>query len=158
MGLLAVHFYPIILAVVSTAALVVTSITALCNGHAKAGDWPYVTDFAARPPESSIFAMFISASSMLVASVVYIRYKEVRAFYRVHWVSISTNRMNKAGLYIGWTMSLAFLVMACFPAGQEPDVHYVAAFSGFGLGILYFILQVVLAFEETRCIGNLCIL
>ena len=142
MGLLAVHFYPIILAVVSSATLIITSIIAIVEGHVHAQDWPYVTDFAAQPPESSIFSMFISACSLITAIVVYVRYKQVRAHYRVHWVSIRVNRLNKAGLYIGWIVCVMFTIMACFPVRQEQYVHYTAAFSGFGLGILYFIVQV----------------
>lgn len=142
MGLLAPHYYPIALAILSSLTFIVTAIVALCTGHTNIDDWPYVSENASRPPESCIFALFISTCALIIAVIVYVRYKQVKAFYRVHWVSHTINRINRVALYVGWTCAVAFSVTACFPVAQEPTVHYTAAYVGFGSGILYFVLQV----------------
>ena len=134
------HYFPAAVAILSSLTFVVTLITALASGHTNA--WPYISDAAAKPPESSIFALSINICSVLIACVVYIRFKQVQAQYRVNWVNRKVRAVNKASFVIGLVSAFAFSLAASFQVSSVEVVHLTGALTGFGLGIVYLWLEV----------------
>jgi len=145
MGLPKPHFYPAAVAALSSLTFVAVVAIGVANGHVS--DWPHISDIASRPPESCIFAFSINLCSVLIACLVYVRFKEVQAHYRINWVRRQLRAVNKVGLYVGWVSTLAFSVAATFQVSSVKVVHFVGALTGFGLGIVYLWFQVFASYH-----------
>ena len=66
------YIYPLVSGLVLPVTFVLTFIISVTLSHTEL-DWPYISDTATRPPESSIFSQIVNFGALLLAISFYIR-------------------------------------------------------------------------------------
>jgi hypothetical protein len=92
--------------------------------------------------ESCIFAQFLNVGALLVAIVVYIRYKQVHEFLVSHQIGYRSIKVNIVGLYLGWIGAFGISIVANFQETAVFRVHLTGALMAFGVGSAYLWTQV----------------
>ena len=78
----------------------------------------------------------------VVGFVVYIRYKQVEAYFRFKPAGIWMPRINMGGLIMGMVSALGVTVVGAFQETNVFTIHVVGAFMSFLGGSIYFCFQV----------------
>ena len=116
--------------------------------------WPYVSEGATHPPESYVFSEMINFASILLAGIIYVRYRQIdRLLYHVSLLK-RVGRKNVVALWFGLLACGGFSIVANFQLTKLTQVHYVGAFSCFGLGTVYFWMQGFISYSVRSHAGS----
>lgn len=86
--------------------------------------------------------------SLSVALTIYTRYRQIYHVTEHHEVLKDLiGRLNKKALYIGLASCYGISIVANFQETNVRIMHYVGAFTAFGMGTLYFGLQSVISYR-----------
>ncbi|XP_074652601.1 DNA damage-regulated autophagy modulator protein 2-like isoform X3 [Tubulanus polymorphus] len=141
------HWLPFLVAVGTPLTFVITYVISVLNGHVEAG-FPYISDTGTNSPESCIFGQLLNINAVLVGIVVYIRYKQIIAYYRNEAiVQLYILKLNKASLIIGILAGLGLSVVANFQETNVLAVHLIGAFTGFACGCIYAWIHAVISYK-----------
>lgn len=111
--------------------------------------WPYISDTGVHVPESCIFSQLLNIASTLIALTILVRYKQVEQQCRDN-LTANSNRiisLNKIALYVGLASAAGLSIVANFQELQLFTIHMIGAFSAFGFGLIYCILQTKLSYS-----------
>jgi len=131
---------PVVIVIMLPATFLTTYTIAVLEGHVPA-EFPYISDTGTLPPESCIFGQLLNITAMLIAALIYIRYKQVQD----HHINSpydtgqgrAINRYNRACLIIGWVAALGISFVANFQETSVLIVHMIGAWLAFGGGTMY---------------------
>lgn len=125
-------------------------------------DVPYISDAATYSPESCIFGQLINTGCVLrkllriyfnkvsiqlflVGLTIYTRYRQIVHVVEHHQALANLiGRLNRKALYIGLASCYGISIVANFQETNVRPMHYVGAFTAFGMGTLYFWYQSII--------------
>uniref|UniRef100_A0A1A8G1K6 DNA-damage regulated autophagy modulator 2 n=1 Tax=Nothobranchius korthausae TaxID=1143690 RepID=A0A1A8G1K6_9TELE len=152
---------PAALVVWTAASFVFAYITAVVLDHVDPLV-PYISDTGTMAPERCVFGIMLDVSAFLGIATVYVRYKQVEALTGEDEACVQ--KLNLAGLVLGWTSSLGMCVVANFQKTTLFSMHLVGAVLTFGVGALYIVIQTVMSLymhphihSRTMFVVRLCI-
>lgn len=117
--------------------------------------WPYVSEGATYSPASCVFSEMINFASILLAAIIYVRYRQIdRLSYHHASLLKRVARKNVVALWFGLMACGGFSIVANFQLTNLPQVHYVGAFSCFGLGTIYFWMQGFISYSVRSHAGS----
>lgn len=87
--------------------------------------------------------------------MVYIRYCEVCQYYESYSISPKVIRLNKAGVWLGVFSCLGLSIVANFQETSVKYVHYFGATLCFGVGTIYFWIQVICFLKKSMDISDI---
>lgn len=110
--------------------------------------WPYISDTGTKTPESCIFSQLFNIVATLIAITIAIRYKQVEQQCRDNLIP-DANRvfaLNKWSFFIGLASAVGLSIVANFQELQLFVVHMIGAFTAFGFGLIYSVIQTRLSY------------
>ncbi|KAK7098942.1 DNA damage-regulated autophagy modulator protein 2-like [Littorina saxatilis] len=152
------HVFPVIMALYLPFTFIITYAIAVYNDHVEPV-FPYISDTGTIPPESCIFGQLLNLYAALTAWCMYLRYKQVRLYYRgveLAGIEPGSHRSrsvrkkqlaNKACLVIGIIASLGASVVGNFQEDNVLSVHLLGAAMAFGGGGVYIWMQALLSYK-----------
>ncbi|XP_061663014.1 DNA damage-regulated autophagy modulator protein 1 isoform X2 [Syngnathoides biaculeatus] len=135
---------PVFLVVWSSTTFIVSYVIALFRRDVDVL-FPYISDTAAKPPESCIFGLMTFVSACAGVATVYGRFKFVEKLSEVG----AATALNKAALALGMLSCLGMCVVATFQETAVTAVHDVGALLFFVSGVLYIILQAGISYRAS---------
>lgn len=117
--------------------------------------WPYISEGGTFSPESCVFSMLTNVTSILLGIIIYIRFRQIeRLLY--HHVSLlnPVAKRNAVALWFGLAACFGLSMVANFQLTKLPQVHYIGAFSCFGLGTVYFWIQGFISYSVRSYSGS----
>lgn len=139
------YILPIAVFVLFPATFIITYIVAVLLKHVEA-DFPYISDTGTYSPESCVFGQLLNWGTMLMAAVIYIRFQQVKEYFRTYPLHISVRKLNKCGLWFGLISCVGLSFVANFQETNVITVHLTGAFMCFGFGTLYFWVQAICSY------------
>ncbi|KAG5677837.1 hypothetical protein PVAND_007559 [Polypedilum vanderplanki] len=131
------YLFPISVFLLFQITFLVTYIASILQNHV-VPDVPYISDSATYSPESCIFGQLINTGCVLLGITIYIRYRQIAHVIDHHEVLKElVEKLNKRSLYIGLISAYGISIVANFQETNVRPMHYVGAFTCFGLGSLY---------------------
>ncbi|XP_054714024.1 DNA damage-regulated autophagy modulator protein 1-like [Uloborus diversus] len=151
-----IHILPIFISVLIPCSFILTYALAVYLKHVKA-EFPYISDTGTTVPESCIFSQAVNFIAFLLASLMYIRYKQVEQHYRDHLSSEYTIvlRINKIALLVGWLGCFGVSVLANFQETSVLIVHMTGACCAFGCATGYSWLQTIISYYVCPLLNSL---
>lgn len=150
-----VYLFPIAVFLVFQITFICTYIAAILEGHVVPAI-PYISDAATYSPESCVFGQLINIGCVLLGIVVYIRFRQIeQLIYHHPELFESTAKLSKNALWLGMGSCLGCSVVANFQETNVRMVHFIGAFTCFGLGTAYFWLQAYISYNISPFTGNL---
>lgn len=147
-----VFWAPIVAFAVCQSTFLSTSIAVIYHHNVT---WPYVSEGATYPPESCVFSEMINFASLLLAGIIYVRYRQIdRLLYHHVRLLKRVARQNVIALWFGLIACGGFSIVANFQLTEMPVVHYIGAFSCFGLGTVYFWMQGFISYSVRSHAGS----
>ncbi|KAK7447122.1 hypothetical protein BaRGS_00040212, partial [Batillaria attramentaria] len=155
------HIFPIIMALYLPVAFLITYGMAVYSEHVKPV-FPYISDTGTIPPESCVFGQLLNVYAALSAWCMYLRYKQVRLYYRyIQSQGVvpqsdrfrSTRRkliLNKICLVIGIVAALGVSVVGNFQEDHVISVHLLGATMAFGGAGVYCWMQAIISYKMSR--------
>jgi len=143
-----ISYLPIFFAVWQLIGWIITYTVSLNNGHIDPV-LPFISHTGVKLPESALFTLIHSVSSVTGALIIYIRFRQVQLFQpacQKH--SRSLWKINVISLGLGELASLGLFFVAYFPQDVNHSVvywiHCSAAMLNFSTGVIYQLLQAVI--------------
>lgn len=150
-----VFLFPIAVWLLFQITFIGTYIAAIIQGHV-VPKVPYISDAATYSPESCVFGQLINIGCVLLGIVVYIRYRQVEQLIFHHLELVATSyKINWIALWLGIGSCLGCSIVANFQETNVRIVHFVGAFTCFGLGTIYFWFQAVITYYIHPFVGSL---
>ncbi|XP_076471563.1 DNA damage-regulated autophagy modulator protein 1-like [Babylonia areolata] len=152
------HIFPVIMALYLPVTFFVTYGMAVHNDHVEPL-FPYISDTGTIAPESCVFGQLLNIYAALTAWCMYLRYKQVRRYYRciesqglepgsARQKSVRRKHIiNRLCLVIGLVASLGISVVANFQEDNLLSVHLLGAGMAFGGAGLYCWLQSLISYK-----------
>jgi len=117
---------------------------------------PFVSDLGVKPPEASLFSVFMNCGSILILTFVLIRHESTKSY--IENINSTYNksmiqRLNRRSLISGLLMVTGFLGVANFRNSEGifiQTTHNISAVLGFGSAVFDIYLQSKIAFELGR--------
>lgn len=152
-----VYLFPIAVFLIFQVTFICTYIAAILQGHV-VPDIPYISDAATYSPESCVFGQLINIGSVLLGIVIYIRYRQIIRLMHHHLDLVdTTQKLNYVGLWIGLVSCFGISIVANFQETNVRIVHFVGAFTCFGLGTVYFWIQALISYNIQGYLGSLTV-
>uniref|UniRef100_A0A914VH89 DNA damage-regulated autophagy modulator protein 2 n=1 Tax=Plectus sambesii TaxID=2011161 RepID=A0A914VH89_9BILA len=142
-----VWLVPVAAFVLITSTVVITYAIAVLNDHVSAF-LPYISDIAARAPESCIFGQLLNMSALLVGLCIYWRHRQIVGFYgSIHksvgrWRTVSVTLMQ-----IGFLSAAGMSIAANFQEINFKQMHFIGIFFMFFFGIAYLWGQAIFSYR-----------
>jgi len=114
-------------------------------GHVEP-DFPYISDAATHSPESCVFGQLMNCGTVLLAIVMYVRYRQINEYYRSFALSPAVVKHNKVALWTGFLSCFGLSLVANFQETNVIVVHLTGAFLCFGLGTVYIWIQAICSY------------
>ncbi|CAH1787702.1 unnamed protein product [Owenia fusiformis] len=136
--------FPLAIPIILCLTFIVTYVVSVQLGHVNPS-FPFISDTGSRPPESCIFGQMLNIAAVLVAIVMYIRYRQV-----LQYSSQETGivlKLNTVSLYLGFIAAFGLSVVGNFQESNALVVHLIGALLAFGLGTVYCCLQTIMSFK-----------
>lgn len=150
-----VYLFPIAVFLVFQITFICTYIAAILEGHVVPAI-PYISDAATYSPESCVFGQLINIGCVLLGIVIYIRFRQIeQLIYHHPELFESTTKLNKIAMWLGIGSCLGCSIVANFQETNVRIVHFIGAFTCFGLGTAYFWLQAYISYNISPFTGNL---
>lgn len=150
-----VYLFPIAVFLVFQVTFICTYIAAILEGHVVPAI-PYISDAATYSPESCVFGQLINIGCVLLGIVVYIRFRQIeQLMYHHPELFESTAKLSKIAFWLGIGSCLGCSIVANFQETNVRIVHFIGAFTCFGLGTAYFWLQAYISYNISPFTGNL---
>lgn len=150
-----VFLFPIAVFVIFQTTFIGTYIAAIVQGHVVPAV-PYISDAATYSPESCVFGQFINIGCVLLGIVIYIRYRQIQKLMYHHIELIpSTSKWNTISIYIGLSSCFGCSIVANFQETNVRIIHFIGAFTCFGLGTVYFWFQALISYNIHRYSGSI---
>lgn len=110
--------------------------------------FPYISDTGVKTPESCIFSQLFNIVATLIALTIAVRYKQVEQQCRDNLIPDANREfaLNKLSLFVGLASAAGLSIVANFQELQLFVVHMIGAYSAFGFGLIYCVLQTRLSF------------
>lgn len=111
--------------------------------------FPYISDTGTKVPESCIFSQLFNIVAFLIVLTVLVRYKQVEQQCR-DYLAPDANKvftLNKISLYIGILSACGLSIVANFQELQLFIMHMIGAYSAFGFGLIYCIMQTRISYH-----------
>jgi len=137
------HF-PIILMLLMVVTLALTYIWAIFRQDVDSY-FPYISDAASKRPESCLFGQLLNYGAFLGVIIIYLRYRLVKELNRGS--DLVLNRLNLAALIFGCMSAFGMTIVANFQITAVFYVHLIGAFTCFGAGLIYSILQTAASYR-----------
>lgn len=111
--------------------------------------FPYISDTGVHIPESCIFSQLLNIVSTLIALTIAVRYKQVEQQCRDSLLPTANRviQLNKWSFFIGLASAAGLSIVANFQELQLFTIHMIGAFSAFGFGLIYCIIQTKLSYS-----------
>ncbi|XP_070499325.1 DNA damage-regulated autophagy modulator protein 2 [Chironomus tepperi] len=140
-----IYLLPISCFLLFQLTFIITYIASVLQNHV-VPDVPYISDSATYSPESCIFGQLINTGCVLLGLTIYIRYRQI-IHVTDHHESLKelVDKINKRSLYVGLVSCYGISIVANFQETNVRPMHYVGAFSAFGMGTLYFWYQTIIS-------------
>lgn len=149
-----VYLLPIAVYLLFQTTFICTYIAAILQGHV-VPNVPYISDAATYSPESCVFGQLINIGCVLLGIVLYIRYRQIEQLIYHHvTLAESTNKMNRISVWIGIGSCLGCSIVANFQETNVRLVHFIGAFTCFGLGTVYFWFQAIISYNISTFTGS----
>ncbi|KAG8289062.1 photoreceptor cell maintenance [Homalodisca vitripennis] len=107
---------------------------------------PYISDTGDRPPESCVFAMFVSICSVVLGLSIFIRHLQINQ----HLSDEKTDRIrglwNNVSSGFGGASAFGLLLVANFQEDNDYPVHYTGAAMCIWGGSIYFVFQTFISY------------
>lgn len=150
-----VYLLPIAVYLLFLTTFICTYIAAVLQGHV-VPTFPYISDAATYSPESCVFGQLINIGCVLLGIVVYIRYRQIEQLIYLHLeLPTSPSKLNRIAMWVGFGSCFGCSVVANFQETNVRIVHFVGAFTCFGLGTVYFWLQAIISHNILPFAGTL---
>lgn len=150
-----IHWFPLAVFFVFQTTFICTYIAAVIQGHV-VPDVPYISDAATYSPESCVFGQFINIGCVLLGIVIYIRYRQIEKLIYHHPEMLAPiNKMNNNAVWIGILSCLGCSIVANFQETNVRIVHFVGAFTCFGMGTVYFWIQALISYDIHQFMGSI---
>ncbi|XP_050510015.1 DNA damage-regulated autophagy modulator protein 1-like isoform X1 [Diabrotica virgifera virgifera] len=148
-----IYIFPILFGIWIPLTVFITFTVSVLTEHVRPL-LPYISDTGTWAPESCIFGIMLTFGSIFLLIIVYVRYRYLQEVQRKNNYSPTLRKINKAGLYVGYVSIFGCLIVANFQVSETFIVHNLGAFSCFGCGAIYQVIQVKLSFKMYPTIGH----
>lgn len=150
-----VFLLPIAVFVLFQTTFICTYIAAIVQGHVVPAV-PYISDAATYSPESCVFGQLINIGCVLLGIVIYCRFRLVEKLMSHHNELIpSTAKWNAISIWIGFSSCLGCSIVANFQETNVRIIHFIGAFTCFGMGTVYFWFQALISYNIHRYSGSI---
>ncbi|XP_019860212.1 PREDICTED: DNA damage-regulated autophagy modulator protein 1-like [Amphimedon queenslandica] len=135
----------VIVAVIQCIGFIITYILAAYYGHLTPF-FPYISNTGGKPPESCIFTLICSISSIIWLLIIYIRYIQVKQYYQKDINRIKF--LNQFTFFIGAVSVFGLLLVGSFQDHNvNAKVHMIGAFTLWIFGILHMWFQTLVSYK-----------
>ncbi|CAD5221984.1 unnamed protein product [Bursaphelenchus xylophilus] len=141
-GRLGAGHLPVLFAIVFTAMLGATYCFAVYHGDVDPV-FPYISANGDNRPESCVFSMLLNLCALLSIVIVHLRYSLIAELNRSS--NLFLKRLNGLALYLGTFGGIGMFIVANFQETAVVKVHLFGAFTCFGFGGLYMVLQAIIS-------------
>ncbi|XP_050510016.1 DNA damage-regulated autophagy modulator protein 2-like isoform X2 [Diabrotica virgifera virgifera] len=148
-----IYIFPILFGIWIPLTVFITFTVSVLTEHVRPL-LPYISDTGTWAPESCIFGIMLTFGSIFLLIIVYVRYRYLQEVQRKNNYSPTLRKINKAGLYVGYVSIFGCLIVANFQVSETFIVHNLGAFSCFGCGAIYQVIQVILSYKMYPTIGH----
>ncbi|VDM98629.1 unnamed protein product [Thelazia callipaeda] len=152
LGLLAAGHLPVVFVIIFTLMLSISYTLAVWQGDIDP-IFPYISSSGDNRPESCFFSMMLNLCSFIIMLVIHLRYSLVVELNRDSDNCLKL--LNTSSCVFGILSSFGMFIVANFQESAVITVHYVGAFTCFGLGCLYMILQSYITLHMYPLYNNL---
>lgn len=150
-----IYLLPIAVFLLFQTTFICTYIAAIVQGHVVPAV-PYISDAATYSPESCVFGQFINIGCVLLGIVIYIRYRQIEKLMYHHTALIPvTSKWNSLSVWIGIGSCLGCSIVANFQETNVRIIHFIGAFTCFGLGTVYFWFQALISYNVHEYSGSI---
>ncbi|XP_022910665.1 DNA damage-regulated autophagy modulator protein 2 isoform X2 [Onthophagus taurus] len=147
-----VYWLPIVVFIWFPVTFIITYIIAVITEDVPP-IWPYISDTGTFPPEACIFGQLLNTGSILMAMVIYLRYRQVAEISAIKSIETVTN-LNLYSLWLGLIASFGISIVGNFQETNVFSLHLIGAGMAFGLGAIYEILQVIVSLRIFPHLGS----
>ncbi|XP_034433973.1 DNA damage-regulated autophagy modulator protein 1 [Hippoglossus hippoglossus] len=137
-------FLPVFLVVWSSSTFIISYLIAIYRRDVDL-IFPYISDTAAKPPESCIFGLMTFISACAGIFTIYARYKFVEKLGEE--TGVKRTCLNRTALVGGLLSCLSMCIVATFQEIAVRVVHDIGAILFFVSGVVYIILQSVISYQ-----------
>ncbi|KAF5300128.1 hypothetical protein FQR65_LT09218 [Abscondita terminalis] len=106
---------------------------------------PYISDTGATPPESCIFGQMLNIGAILLALIMYVRYRQVDFILKSNDIGIS-KRWNGFSLLVGYFICFGITIVGNFQQNTVLYIHLIGAMTTFGGTAVLFLVQTRMSF------------
>lgn len=138
-------FLPAFLVIWSSSTFIISYIIAIVRRDVDIV-FPYISDTAAKPPESCVFGLMTFVAACAGIATMYSRYKFVEKLSEE--TRVVSPSLNKAALGVGMLACLGMCVVATFQEITCRVVHDIGALLFFVTGVLYILLQSIISYSS----------
>ncbi|KAL2102633.1 hypothetical protein ACEWY4_001801 [Coilia grayii] len=140
---------PMLLVVSSSSTFVINYIIAVVPRHIDV-IFPYISDAGTIPPESCIFGLMLSLTSVTGVATIYAHYKFIERLAEKQ--ALVRPLVNQIALGVGLVSCFGMFVVATFQETIQRSVHNFGAILHFLTGVIYLIMQTCISYQ-TQCCG-----
>lgn len=137
-------FLPAFLVIWSSGTFILSYIIAIARDDVDI-IFPYISDTAAKPPESCIFGLMTFIAACAGIATIYARYKFVEKLSEE--TRVVGPSLNKAALWVGMVSCLGMCIVATFQEITCVVAHDIGALLFFVSGVLYTFLQSIISYS-----------
>lgn len=142
-----VYLLPISVFLLFQITFLITYIASIVQNHV-VPDVPYISDSATYSPESCIFGQLINTGCVLLGITIYIRYRQIAHVIDHHEdLRELVEKLNRRSLYVGLVSAYGISIVANFQETNVRPIHYVGAFTCFGMGSVYLWHQTLISYR-----------
>ncbi|XP_030754609.1 DNA damage-regulated autophagy modulator protein 2-like [Sitophilus oryzae] len=120
--------------------------------------FPYVSDTGAWSIEKCIFSFMLGLGSLLMFSIIYIRYRQVKELLSTKEKELNLppklKIFNVIAVYLGLIAALGVFVVACFQVWPHFYVHIIGAGTAFTVGWFVLVIETYISFKIYPTFGS----
>nr|XP_022325155.1 DNA damage-regulated autophagy modulator protein 2-like [Crassostrea virginica] len=142
------YLFPLLFAAILPVTFLITYAIAVSDDDVY--PWfPYISDTGTLPPESCVFGQLINIAALLIMTVVFLRYQQLKTVW-----DTNNPKKNKVSLALGLLAGIGLSIVANFQVENVNSVHVIGAALAFLVGGAYFHIQTYISWSVQNLVDS----
>ncbi|CAI2348220.1 unnamed protein product [Caenorhabditis sp. 36 PRJEB53466] len=146
MAIINIWIFPLLISLYSIVCLLVCVLLSISSRHFP-GHWPYLSDFTKYIPAKNAYTIMTNHILLMLSVWMYLKYRELKSFFRQTNISISYIRMSRFNLFVGLAALTSYQLAVNFPATKINHVSLVGNKLALVLAMFYIWVHAFLSFK-----------
>lgn len=146
MAVINIWIFPLLISLYSIICLLVCVILSITSKHFP-GHWPYLSDFTKYIPAKNAYTIMTNHILLLLSVWMYLKYRELKSFFRQANISIIFIKGSRVNLFIGLAALTSYQLAVNFPATKINHVALIGNKLALLLANLYIWFHAFLSFK-----------